>query len=1741
MQNQHQEMQQDQAPVPVKDQLLAENSQMKERLWIDSNLAKFDDILRSNYGQPLETFADVVILHLAKLTQALKGTFFSLNTDNQLIEAVAGYACLPQNKTFKIGEELIGQSVKSKEIIIWDDIQEGSLVLTGTTGSISGSCIAAVPLIFNNEVYGAVELMYLKSIEKKHLELLERLTRNVAAMLNSIQNNLKTQKLLKEAQKLETELIAREEALRQNMEELVATQETLVKKEEALSGRVEAINHTICSIEFNLQGEILDANPLFLDLMEYSIDELVGQHHQLFVDKAYANTQEYQKFWEHLRTGKSHSEEFKRLSKTGKTVWLRATYTPIKDQHGVAYKVIKLAMNVTQEKKLQQDIRNQIDAIERSSAMVEFDLNGNILDANPLFLQLMGYTKEEVIGKHHQLFVEGHYAQSKAYQQFWHRLRNGQFIEGEFSRVNKQGEKKWIKGIYNPILDVNNKPYKIIKYASDVTDKKTLEIQNEAQLEEVKAVEEELRQNMEELIATQEALLQKEAALSARAEAINHTICSIEFDTKGNIITANQMFLDLMGYPLEEIQGQHHQIFVDTQYAQSQEYARFWEELGQGNSHSAEYMRRNKMGKEVWLRATYTPIKNQEGKPYKVIKLAMDVTREKQMRQDITNQMTALQRSSAVIEFDLYGHILDANPLFLNMMGYTNEEIKGKHHSIFLEVGEAQSKEYQEFWHQLRQGKFIEGEFIRIDKKGEKKWIKGNYNPVLGLDGKPYKIVKYTADITDRKTLEIENEFQLEQVRTAEEELRQNMEELVAIQEDLRQKEGALSGQVKAINSTVSSVEFNLEGKILRANQLFLDLMGYTSEEIIDKHHRMFVDKEYAQSHDYALFWQDLRNNISHSAEYKQQANNDKELWLMATYTPVKNSDGKPYKVIMLAMDVTEEKNLRVDLGNQLAAIDRSMAVVEFDLAGQVIDANQQFLQLMGYQKEEVIHKHHGLFVSAQDAQADEYQQFWHQLKNGKAIEGEFMQVNKDGDPIWVKGIYNPILDVDNKPYKIIKFVSDITERKKLELQNTRHLQKIEQSQRVLKENNEELEAMQEVMIHKEKELSSNLAAIDSTISAIEFDMDGKIIKANQLFLNLMGYTQNEIKDQHHQIFTEEAHTQSQEYADFWNILRQGKSHSAEFKHISKHGNEVWLRATYTPVKDAKGELYKVKKLAMDVTEEKMLRQKNSNQLKAIDRSTAVAEFDLTGNILYANEMFLDLMGYTSDELQGKHHRIFIENAYAGTTECENFWPTLQGGQFIEGEFWRINKNGDSIWIKGSYTPVLDLNGKPYKVVKYGYDITYQKKLEDKLKDQILKLNDYKFALDSAAIVAITDVKGKITYVNDKFCKKSKYSREELIGQNHRILNSGYHSKEFIKHLWNTIAKGQVWRSEIKNKAKDGEFYWVDTTIIPFLDNDGKPYMYLAIRFDISNSKKLEEELKNRGYELEQERNRVKVINDELAAQNELVADKNKSITDSIEYALRIQEAILPIMSQIKAELPNSFILFKPRDIVSGDFYWFANVRIHSDTHPETMIQKSIIAAIDCTGHGVPGAFMSMIGNQLMNDIVISKKVTSPDKILNQLNKKVRQVLKQDELDNQDGMDMNLCVIDKTNQLLEFAGAKNAMIYIHNGEVQEVKADRTSIGGFQSPDFKTFSKKTIPLIPEDDQVFYLCSDGFQDQMGGPNERKFMRSSLRKLLVEIHTQPMHDQQQAINQVFNNWLSSIEQLDDVLVIGFRVPLD
>jgi methyl-accepting chemotaxis protein len=237
-----------------------------------------------------------------------------------------------------------------------------------------------------------------------------------------------------------------------------------------LQGQVDAIGRSQAVIEFDLDGTIRTANDNFLDALGYSLDEIVGQHHRIFVDPAETASPDYAAFWAKLGRGEFDAGEYKRIGKGGKEVWIQASYNPILDQTGAPFKVVKYATDITETKLRNADFEGQLDAIGKSQAVISFDLDGTILDANQNFCQTLGYTRDEIVGKHHRILAEPEYAASPAYTAFWEKLGRGEFDAGEYKRIGKGGKEVWIQASYNPILDASGRPFKVVKYATDTTE-----------------------------------------------------------------------------------------------------------------------------------------------------------------------------------------------------------------------------------------------------------------------------------------------------------------------------------------------------------------------------------------------------------------------------------------------------------------------------------------------------------------------------------------------------------------------------------------------------------------------------------------------------------------------------------------------------------------------------------------------------------------------------------------------------------------------------------------------------------------------------------------------------------------------------------------------------------------------------------------------------------------------------------------------------------------------------------------------------------------------------------------------------------------------------------------------------------------------------------------------------------------------------------------------------------------------
>jgi methyl-accepting chemotaxis protein len=361
-----------------------------------------------------------------------------------------------------------------------------------------------------------------------------------------------------------------------------------------------------------------------------------------------------------------------------------------------------------------------------------------------------------------------------------------------------------------------------------------------------------------------------------------------------------------------------------------------------------------------------------------------------------------------------------------------------------------------------------------------------------------------------------------------------------------------------------------------------------------------------------------------------------------------------------------------------MLAVTNSQLFSVYDMNGTVLDVNRNFEELFGYSREEMIGQHVSMFVSESTRRSAQYQsslkELWDRLKRGEVCEGDAQRVTKNGQEKWVHYSYSPVLDSEGKPCQVVNFFRDITKEKLTRA-----------------------------------EAAGQLAAISKAQATIEFHMDGTIITANDNFLNALGYSLDEIKDKHHSMFVDESYKQSAAYKEFWAKLNRGEYDAAEYKRIGKGGKEVWIQASYNPILDLEGKPFKVVKYATDTTRQKLINADYQGQIAAISKAQAVIEFHMDGTVITANENFLHALGYTLEEIRGKQHSMFVDDSYRQSADYAEFWSRLRRGEYQAAQYKRIGKGGREVWIEASYNPILDLNGKPFKVVKYATDITAQK------------------------------------------------------------------------------------------------------------------------------------------------------------------------------------------------------------------------------------------------------------------------------------------------------------------------------------------------------------------------------------------------------------------------------------------------
>jgi methyl-accepting chemotaxis protein len=582
--------------------------------------------------------------------------------------------------------------------------------------------------------------------------------------------------------------------------------------------------------EFSPDGRLLNANERMLDLLGVKLEDVAGWHHDRLAPAAARTTTTFS--WDRLIRGESMEGEFQYCGAREREIWLQATYTPVLDEKDAIDRVVVYANDITPRKLAAQHQAAVIAslAVLRTKVMIA-DNDLNILYVNPAAMSLMQEAEADLrrelprfdiaalVGSNIDIFHK-----NPAHQ----RRMLGALSQPHATTIKVGG---WMFDLMVVPLTVGATK---IGFSVEWAD---------------------ARERLQ--------ILEYDAYIGAigRAQAV------IEFAMDGRILTANENFLSAIGYSLDEIRGQHHSLFVDQAYRQSVEYRMFWEKLGRGEYDSGQYKRLTKGGREIWLQASYNPILGVDGKPIKVVKYATDITAQKVQAADFEGQLAAISKAQAVIEFSLDGRVLRANENFLSAVGYSADETRGQHHGMFVDPVYRQSTEYRMFWDKLGRGEYDAGRYKRIAKGGREIWLQASYNPILDMNGKAFKVVKYATDVSAQVAAEETLRLAVEQIQSVVNRVQSNdLTERVP----LEGKVGDIRDLCDGVNGVLDTMA-NVVSGILEASGTIATAAREISMGNTDLSQR--TEEQAASLEQTAASLEELTSTVRQNADNAQQAN----------------------------------------------------------------------------------------------------------------------------------------------------------------------------------------------------------------------------------------------------------------------------------------------------------------------------------------------------------------------------------------------------------------------------------------------------------------------------------------------------------------------------------------------------------------------------------------------------------------------------------------------------------------------------------------------------------------------------------------------------------------------------------------------------------------------------------------------------------------------------------------------------
>jgi methyl-accepting chemotaxis protein len=621
------------------------------------------------------------------------------------------------------------------------------------------------------------------------------------------------------------------------------------------------------------------------------------------------------------------------------------------------------------------------------------------------------------------------------------------------------------------------------------------------------------------------------AAAAASDDAwadLRNVVGVIEYDTDGNVTAANDRACMALEFYGGDLVGRNHDTLWPATRTAMPDYIEFWEKLRQGRIVEGRHLHLSSEGNEVWLQSTFVPVRRPDGIVGRILQCLMDVTEEGAAAARARGQLDALMAGLPVLEYDAEGHVVSANAPALAALGLGAEDVVGKHQKRLMDGEFVRTRAFADAWSAALQGaaRVIDIHHVRQDR--EPLWTRSALLPSKTAAGVE-RVFEVCTDI-----------------------------------HEMRERLGALELRHAATNAVMSVMEIDLAGRITAANANACNLFDAKRADLCALNYQSLLPQEFGASQRYRTFVDRLARGETVSGTFERVKPNGRAVWVRAHHLPLlKEGQDSPECVMLLMSDVTEEQNRHIETESKLAAIERSMAIAQFDLDGTLEWANGIFTDAMGSTVEELRGRNVSTILPAD--RADVHRANWDKLVKGEFIDGEAQLIGAQGREVWMRGAFNPVFGADGKVVRIIAFMSVIT--------------------------------MDKLHSH---DLEEKWQGVSKTLALAEFDPDGRVLSASDGFLRMVGYSLREIVGQHHSMFCSADHIRTEEYRDFWLSLGQGETRRGRFHNVARFDRDLHMVASYGPIRGTSGTVEKVLMCGYEVSEHMALRREVSQMAERV-------------------------------------------------------------------------------------------------------------------------------------------------------------------------------------------------------------------------------------------------------------------------------------------------------------------------------------------------------------------------------------------------------------------------------------------------------------------------------------------------------------------------------------------------------------